>query len=107
MAFKTTTLTIHTYDPEQQTYDQSQAHTVTLREETGLRLILGEPNDREAPDLLVEREKDRWRIFVHARDYGDPLCIIDISRQEAVVRADDPEIPEPLLTVPLAKETES
>ncbi|MBN1514060.1 MAG: hypothetical protein JXB13_18730 [Phycisphaerae bacterium] len=100
MTFESMRLTIPTYHPETQACDESRPQVLNLHKATGLRVILGEPGAADAPDVLIERAADRWRLFVHANS-GDPLCIVEITATEATVRADDPAHPEPLWTVPL------
>jgi len=92
-------LIIPTYDPETQECDASKPHALTLREETGLRIVLGDPGDPDAPDLLIERYLDRWYIVVHPNE-GDPLCIIEITGDSATVKSDT-GAPAALLVVPV------
>ncbi len=80
-------LTLPTYDPQTQACDESKPATLTLRQETGLRVVLGDPHDPHAPDLLIERHADRWYIVVHP-DAGDPLCIIEVKHDFATVKED-------------------
>ena len=85
---KMTTIKIEipTYDPNSQVeYDYAKPHTLTLREEEGLRVFMGDPSDEDAPDVVIERGLGLWRIFVHA-DRTDPLCVVEIGRDRATVQ---------------------
>lgn len=75
---------IPTYDPESQECDETKPARLTLCPGTGLRIVLGDPADPHAPDLLIERHADRWYIVVHP-DNGDPLCLIEITQDWATV----------------------
>jgi len=86
---------IPTYDPNgTPEYDWSRPHELIVRGEDGLRVCMG--NEADAPDVLIERAVDCWRIFVHP-DRGDPLCIIEFTDTTAVVKTDRVGA-EPLLT---------
>ena len=77
---KTTQIEIPTYDPDSDVeYDYGKRYTLTLQEVEGLRVVMGDPDDEDAPDVLIERAVDMWRVFVHP-DRTDPLCIIEIRR---------------------------
>jgi hypothetical protein len=84
---ETTQIKIPTYDPETQECDESQPHVLTLRRETGLRVVLGDPADPDVPDILIERQPGGWQIMVHADD-GDPLCRIALTDKTASVYTD-------------------
>jgi len=77
-------MTIPTYDPNcEDEYDESRPHELILREEVGLRVIMGE--GRSAPDIVIERAVDRWRLLVHD-DGGDGLCIIEFTDTTATIQ---------------------
>lgn len=85
---KTTQIEIPTYEPDSEVeYDYTRAHTLTLLAAGGLRIVMGDPEDDRAPDVLIERARDAWRVFVHPNP-GDPLCIIEF-REERVTIGDD------------------
>jgi hypothetical protein len=82
---KTTHIQIPTYDPEGQVeYDFAKPHTLTLQEVEGLRVVMGDAYGEHAPDVIIERAADMWRVFVHA-DRTDPLCVIEIWKDHATV----------------------
>jgi transcriptional regulator with XRE-family HTH domain len=82
---KTMEIEIPRYDPDcKEEYDYSRPHKLTLQEVEGLRVIMGDPDDEDAPDVLIERAVGLWRIFVHP-DRSDPLCIIEIRPGRAIV----------------------
>ncbi len=82
---KTTKIEIPTYDPDSQAeYDYTKPCTLTLQEVDGLRIVMGDPDDEDAPDVLIERSVDVWRIFVHP-DRSDPLCVVEIRKGLATV----------------------
>jgi len=82
---KTTQIEIPTYDPDADLdYDLSKRYMLTLQEADGLRVVMGDPDDEDAPDVLIERAVDMWRVFVHP-NRGDPLCIIEIRQSRARV----------------------
>ena len=77
---KTTYVQIPTYDPESEDeYDYGRPKAVAVQEVDGLRVVMGDPDDEGAPDVLIERAVDLWRVFVHP-NRGDPLCIIEIRK---------------------------
>jgi len=81
----TTYMQIPTYDPKNKNgYDYTRLHTVAIQEVDGLRVVLGNPNDDSAPDVLIERDVGLWRLFVHP-DRGDPMCVIEIGRYKATI----------------------
>jgi hypothetical protein len=80
-------ITIPLYNPETQESDESQPQVLTLRRETGLRVVFGDPADPDVPDILIERQPDGWQIMVHPDD-GDPLCRITLTDKTASVYAD-------------------
>lgn len=83
---KTTQIQIPTYDPKGQVeYDYARPHTLTLQEVEGLRVVMGDPDDEDAPDVIIERAADLWRVFVHP-NRTDPLCIIEIRTDLATVK---------------------
>jgi hypothetical protein len=93
-------IAIPTYDDTREDpADWSRPHDLVLRESTaGLRVILGDPDDPNAPDLLIERTPDRWRVIVHP-DASDPLCVIEFTEKAATIIPDEPgRGDEPLLT---------
>ncbi len=76
---------VPTYDPTSgPEYDFSRPETLTLREEEGLRIFMGDPRDENSPDVVIERAVGTWRIFVHA-DRTDPLCVVEVQKQIATV----------------------
>lgn len=84
-----TQVQIPTYDPDRDdAFDPSQMHTITLEQGGGLRVILGDPEDKRVPDVLIEREKDLWRIFVHPA-CTDPICIIEIGGSHATIQTEN------------------
>ncbi len=85
---KTAYVQIPTYDPESdEEYDYGRPNEVAVQEVDGLRVVMGDPDDESAPDVLIERAVDLWRVFVHP-DRGDPLCIIEIRKNLATVEDD-------------------
>jgi len=91
-------LTIPTYDPdggEEKEYDWDRPAPLTLQDDLGLRIILGDPDNASSPDIAIERTPDRWRIFVH-HDGGDPLCYIEITDSQTIIKVDPPGV-KPLL----------
>jgi hypothetical protein len=63
---------------------------VTIIQESGLRLLLGgtDPNDFTTPgrsDVLVERQPDRWALFVTAQYGGDLDMVVYIMDDGRVV----------------------
>jgi hypothetical protein len=80
-------ITIPLYNPETQECDESQCQVLTLRRETGLRVVFGDPANPDAPDILIERQPGGWQIMVHPDD-GDPLCRIALTDKTASVYAD-------------------
>jgi hypothetical protein len=82
---KTMRFEIPTYDPDTKAeYDYSRPCMLTLQDVEGLRVVMGDPNDEDAPDVVIERAVDTWRVFVHA-DRTDPLCIIEVRKGRAIV----------------------
>jgi hypothetical protein len=91
-------LDVPTYDAEgagDKEYDWSRAREVTIADEVGLRIIMGDPLNISSPNVCIERAVDRWRLFIHI-DGGDPFCYIEITDAEAMVLV-DPPTKEPLL----------
>jgi len=90
---------VPTYDPEGIVeYDFNRSHYVTIQEAGGLRAVMGDPNDRDSPDVFIERAVGLWRVCVHPND-GDPLCVIEIRSERATIETDEGEL---LLEQPLA-----
>lgn len=92
-------LTVPTYDEHgspQKEYDWDRPAQLTLQEEEGLRVIMGDPHDVSSPDVVFEKAPDRWRLFVH-HDGGDPLCYIEFTDTQAIIKVDRPGDNEPLL----------
>lgn len=92
-------LMIPTYDEnggEEKEYDWDRPAQLTLQEEEGLRVIMGDPHKDSSPDV-IEKTPDRWRIFVH-HDGGDPLCYIEFTDAQAMIFVDRPGGTETLLT---------
>jgi hypothetical protein len=82
---KTAYVNVPTYDPEcDEEYDYARLHTVAIQRADGVRVIMGDPKDDLAPDVLIERAVDLWRVVVHP-DAGDPLCMIEIRRYRAAI----------------------
>jgi hypothetical protein len=89
---KTTYVRVPTYDPEcKAEYDYSRAHFVAIQRVEGIRVVMGDPGDEYAPDVLIERAVGLWRVFVHP-DRGDPLCVIEIRRDRATIESEMGEI---------------
>lgn len=89
---KTTRIEIPTYDPESKSeYDYTRPYALTLQEVDGLRVVMGDPDDKDAPDVSIEHAVDRWRIIVHP-NRGDPLCIIEIHKGRATVEDESGEL---------------
>ena len=85
---QTTQVQIPIYDPSSdKDFDQSRMHTITLEQSGGLRIILGYPNDNTAPDILIERATDHWRVSVHPA-CTDPMCIIEIGSSHFTITTD-------------------
>lgn len=86
------TLMVPTYDenggPEKE-YDWARPAQLTLQEEGGLRVIMGDPLKESSPDVVIEKTPNLWRIFVH-HDGGDPLCYIEFSKARAFIFVDEP-----------------
>ncbi len=80
-------LIIPTYNPDTQECDETKPAVLVLRQETGLRIVLGDPADPHTPDLLIEKHADRWYIVVHP-DERDPLCLIEVKQDFATVKDD-------------------
>jgi len=61
-------------------FDHSDANSVEVHLEEGLRIVMGTPTEAastrracdDRPSVCVERQHDKWVIFVHP-DAGDPL----------------------------------
>ena len=71
---------VPTYDPDcDDEYDYKRPASVTIEENDGLRIVMGDPEDVYAPDVMIERAVDLWRVFVHP-DGGDEKCIIEIRK---------------------------
>ena len=62
-------------------------HLITLEEGSGLRVIMGDPDDETVPDILIERETGFWRFCVHPA-CTDPICIIEIGESHATITTD-------------------
>jgi hypothetical protein len=85
---KTRQVEIPTYDSDSDPeYDYTRHFMLTLQEVDGLRVVMGDPDDEDAPDVFIERAVDMWRIFVHP-DRNDPLCIIELQKGHAQVKDD-------------------
>lgn len=77
---------IPTYDPNSEVeYDYTRPQTLTLREEEGLRVFMGDPRDEDTPDVVIERGVGLWRVFVHG-DRTDPLCVVEVRKGHATVK---------------------
>jgi len=77
-------MTIPTYDPDgKKEWDWSRPETLILREDGGLQVKMGEGVC--APDIVIERAVDRWRLFVN-HDGGDGLCIIEFTDTTATIQ---------------------
>jgi len=86
MNMKTTKIEVPTYDPQgRPEYDYTRPYALTLQETGGVRVVMGDPQDRGAPDVFIERGLDEWRVIVHPNG-GDPLCIIEIHKDRATVQ---------------------
>jgi hypothetical protein len=89
---KTTQIEVATYDPDSKSeYDYSRRHKLTLQEVDGLRIVMGEPDDKDAPDVFIEHAVGIWRVVVHP-NAGDPLCIVEIGDGRAVVEDESGEL---------------
>jgi hypothetical protein len=85
---KTTCVQIPTYDPDRDdAFDYSRMHTLTLQHGSGLRIVMGDPDDESVPDVLIERTADLWRMFIHPA-CTDPICIIEIGDTHVQVETD-------------------
>jgi hypothetical protein len=83
-------LDLPTYDEAcEQEIDWSRLREITIADDAGIRIILGDPMDISSPNVCVERASDRWRLFVHI-DGGDPFCTIEITEAEAMIHVDPP-----------------
>ena len=83
---KTTYLQIPTHDPEMaEGFDYSRSYPIAMQEVDGIRIVMGDADDVNAPDVLIERDVGLWRVFVHP-DRGDPLCIVEIERYKAKIQ---------------------
>ena len=79
---------VPTYNGDTGDYDDDKSNVLTLQESGGLRIILGEAGDTDAPDVFIERGGGKcWRIIV-APDGGDPLCLIEFTETTATVMSD-------------------
>lgn len=65
------------YDQYAETYGPESVR-VAVAQEAGVRLLLGSPGNlgAGAPDVLVERQKGRWLLFIHPESGGDPSCYV-------------------------------
>lgn len=70
---------IPTFDGDN--YDDSRQVPITVRTEGGLRIILGRPDDSDAPDVFIERHNGHWEIALHPGD-GDPTGTIRLRDGE-------------------------
>jgi hypothetical protein len=87
--YRTIAFRVPTYDPDGPVeHDYNRTENVTLKEEHGLRAIMGNPDSLYAPNLLIERAVGLWRLIVHA-DAGDPLCIIEFTLGRATIETDE------------------
>jgi hypothetical protein len=83
-------LDVPTYDDScEQEVDWTRTREITIADECGIRVIMGDPQDISSPNVCVERAKDRWRLFVHI-DGGDPFCYIEITDAQAMILVDPP-----------------
>ena len=95
---KTARLEIPTYDPNgPKEWDHQKTAELTLQAAEGLRVVMGDPADEQAPDVHFERAIVReegkppveiWRLFIHP-DRGDPLCFVEFRRGERVTITTD------------------
>lgn len=66
-------------------YDWSRPEVLTVREDdTGLTVVMGNPDHHDSPKVVVERHTKGWRVFV-MHDSGDELCIVEIGAHKSVV----------------------
>lgn len=63
----------------------------------GLRVIMGDPGDDDAPDVLIERGTVGWRVFIHP-NAGDPICVVEIGDRRVTIEDDWGDV---LLDTPL------
>lgn len=78
-------ISIPTYDPDgAREYDYDRACTLTLEEVDGLKVSMGGPTEKHAPNVTIEKGTDLWRVFVCPDDAGE-LCIIEIRKTHAQV----------------------
>jgi hypothetical protein len=85
----TTQIRIPTYDPDREdAFDYSRLHALTVQHGSGLRIVMGDPDDHTAPDVLIERAADLWRVFVHPA-CTDPICIIEIGDSHIRIETDE------------------
>jgi hypothetical protein len=90
--YRTMRVRVPTYDPDGPIeYDYNRTECVTLQEVDGIRAVMGNPTDRDSPDVLIERGVGLWRVFVHPNK-GDPLCIIEIRSDRATIETDRGEL---------------
>lgn len=87
---KKVVIAVPTYDPDGPVeYDHSRPDTLTLNEEDGLRVTMGEePN---APDVVFEKTPSGWRLFVRADRRDDEMCFIEFTDTHAVVTTARPK----------------
>jgi hypothetical protein len=84
-------IAIPTFDPQagidnhRSEYDWSTPEVLTVREDdTGLMVIMGTPDHKDAPRVSIERYTGGWRVFVN-HDNGDGLCIVEIGDDKSTV----------------------
>ena len=59
-------------------------HRVTLENlEDAVRLVLGDPGEKDAPSLYIQRRGDHWRVFVHPHS-GDPAVVVYVHDNKRV-----------------------
>jgi hypothetical protein len=87
--YRTMQVRVPTFDPDGLVeYDYNRSELVTVEEVGGLRVVMGETNDRNSPDVFIERSVGLWRVAVHPNN-GDPLCIIEIGSGHATIETDE------------------
>jgi hypothetical protein len=83
------TRVVPTYDPAgegDKEYDYSRPATITLKDEAGLRVILGDDGP-ELPSVMIERGINCWTVFIQP-DHGDDLCCVVIHDEDLAVVTD-------------------
>jgi hypothetical protein len=83
----TVQIEVPAFEADETELDYSRRYKLTLQIASRLRVIMGDPFDAYAPDVLIERGVSVWRLFVHP-GAGDPVCIVEIGKDRVKVEDD-------------------